>query len=227
MIQDDPILAIWSNTINRAHVFSVMPDGCRDFIINGEQGKPKRFLLSPIMSTPDRVFANKGEMFIGIRLKPGAEISADILGKFPQPDSLESLTELAYAAASISRDASDMMQCLAMAASPATAASDLGVSLRTLQRHTMQKTGRSPDFWRRLARARKAVRCILSGVDLQEAALACHFSDQAHMTRELKSWFSLTPGAVAASQGDKQHPAWSICHCGYDTPLTGEQISTR
>ncbi len=195
-----------------------MPDGCRDLIIKHNPGSPQHLFVSRLMSKPQKIFAQKGTTFIGVRLKPGATIAAHMLSGRPLPDSIQGLTELAYDTASVSGDVSDMMSCLALATSPATAASDLGVSLRTLQRHTIKITGRTPDFWRRLARARKAARCILSGTLLHEAAHTCHFSDQAHMTRELKCWFAMTPGEIAASREDSRHPAWSISYRGYDAP---------
>lgn len=227
MIHDDPILATWSSVTDTAQTFSIMPDGCRDLIIRQEPGSPQRLFVSRIMSTPKKIFAPKGATFIGIRLKPGAAIAAHMLNDYPLPSSIQGLTEFAYDAASMPVDVSDMMRCLALAASPASAASVLGVSLRTLQRHAIKMTGRTPDFWRRLARARKAAQCILSGTPLHETAHACHYSDQAHMTRELKCWFAMTPGELASSRNDSRHPAWSIYDRGYDVPLTGEHISTK
>ncbi|ACS80521.1 helix-turn-helix domain-containing protein [Maridesulfovibrio salexigens] len=218
MINENPILATWSSVAETSEVFPVMPDGCRDFIIKQNPGSPPHLFVSHLMSAPQKIFAPKGTTFIGVRLKPGASIKIHRLIGHPLPDSIQGLTELAYDAASMSGNVSDMMRCLALAASPATAAGDLGVSLRTLQRHTMKITGRTPDFWRRLSRARKAARSILSGAPLHEVAPTCNFSDQAHMTRELKCWFAMTPGEISASRDDSHHPVWSICHLGYDTP---------
>lgn len=227
MVHEDPILATWSSVTNTNQFFSIMPDGCRDLILKQKPGSPKRFFVSRLMSTPKRIFAKRDEAFIGVRLKPGATIANHKLNDLPLPDSIQRLIELAHHAASVSVGVSDMMGCLAMAKSPASAANDLGVSLRTLQRHATKTTGRTPDFWRRLARARKAARLILAGALLHEAAHLCHFSDQAHMTRELKNWFAMTPGEFASCRDDSQHPAWGICHRGYDAPWTGEHISTR
>ncbi len=211
-------MATWSSVAETSKIFPVMPDGCRDLIIKQNPGSPPHLFVSHLMSTPQKIFAQKGTTFIGLRLKPGTSIAMHRLSGHPLPDSIQGLTEIAYDTASMSGNVSDMMRCLALATSPATAAGDLGVSLRTLQRHTMKETGRPPDFWRRLARARKAARLILSGALLHEAAQACPFSDQAHMTRELKCWFAMTPGEIAASRDDSRHPAWSICHLGYDAP---------
>lgn len=218
MTLDDPILETWSSVADTAQVFSIMPDGCRDLIIKQDPGKPQHLFVSSLMSSPKKVFVQKGTTFIGVRLKPGTTIATHTLSDHPLPESLQDLTELAYDATSVSANVSDMMRCLALSASPATAASNLGVSLRTLQRHTMKTTGQTPDFWRRLARARKAARCILSGALLHEAAHTCHYSDQAHMTRELKSWFAMTPGELSINRNNYRHPAWSINQSGYDAP---------
>jgi len=227
MTLDDPILETWSSVTDTDQVFPIMPDGCRDLIIKQAPGNPQHLFISSLMSSPKKVFAQEGTTFIGVRLKPGATICPQVLESHPLPDSMDALTQLTYNAASLSSSVSDMMHCLAFAASPSEAANNLGVSLRTLQRHTLKTTGRNPGFWRRLARARKAVRCILSGSKLHEAAHECNFSDQAHMTRELKNWFAMTPGELASSRIDSHHPAWSICDSGYDAPWTGEHISTR
>lgn len=227
MAPDDPILETWSFSADTTQALSIMPDGCRDLIIKQRPGRPQRFFVSPLMAASNEIFIDEGETFIGVRLKPGAAIDAHILGEGGRPDSMSSLVHMAREAASMSSGVSDMLQCLAVATSPTTAAHDLGVSLRTLQRHTIKTTGQTPDFWRRLARARRAARRILSGASLQETAYNCRFSDQAHMTRELKKWFAMTPGELTAGRNDRNHPAWDICLSGYDAPLTGEQISIR
>lgn len=82
---------------------------------------------------------------------------------------------------------------------------DLGVSLRTLQRLLGGATGQSPRWWRRLARARRAAARIADDTadkvvaNLSEIALRAGYADQAHLTRELKSWFGSTPTALLHS----------------------------
>ncbi|MES9995442.1 helix-turn-helix domain-containing protein [Desulfovibrio aminophilus] len=227
MSEHDPILATWSHTAREAHSFLVMPDGCRDFILRCRPGTRPILYVSPLMATPEQVSVIPGERFIGVRLQPGARIDHSLQCALQRPESLEELADFAREAARIPPDVAEALSCLALAESPAAAARDLGVSLRTLQRHTLKATGQPPDFWRRLARARKAARGVLSGASLMETAHACLFADQAHMTRELRRWFSMTPGELAAERADRNHSAWSIHDLGYDAPATGEQISIK
>ncbi len=227
MSKHDPILAIWSHTAREAHSFLVMPDGCRDFILRCRPGTRPSLYLSPLMATPEQVSVIPGERFMGVRLQPGARINQTTVRALRHPDSPDALADFARKAACIPTDVAEALSCLALAKSPASAARNLGVSLRTLQRHTLKATGQSPDFWRRLARARKAAQAILFGVSLMRTAHACLFADQAHMTRELRRWFSMTPGELAAGRTDRSHAAWSIRDIGYDAPATGEQISIR
>ncbi len=227
MADNDPILTTWSFSTENPHTTIVMPDGCRDLIIRQRPDGTQHVFFSHLMHSPETVSVLPGETFFGVRLKAGAAIAAHILSKAPTPNSLSTLAALAREAASISSDSTEMLACLAVATSSASAAHALGVSLRTLQRHAVQITGESPDFWRQLARARKAARGILSGHHLQDAVAGYLFSDQAHMTRDLKRWFGFTPGALASGRNNPSHPAWSLCDAGYDAPPTGEQISIR
>jgi hypothetical protein len=112
MVHEDPILATWSSVTNTNQFFSIMPDGCRDLILKQKPGSPKRFFVSRLMSTPKRIFAKKGEIFIGVRLKPSAVVAVHRLNDLPPPSSIQRLIELARYAASVSVGVSDMMGCL-------------------------------------------------------------------------------------------------------------------
>lgn len=226
----DPILAPWSFTAMETRSFLVMPDGCRDFIVRLGPGTRGEAFLSPLMRWPERVAARKGERFFGIRLRPGAGVDEAALQRFqglPRETSCEALIDFARNAATLSAHVDEALSCLADVKSSALAARRLGVSLRTLQRHTLRATGQGPDFWRRLARARKAARAVLDGLPLSQTAHDCQYADQAHMTRDLARWFFMTPGDMAAGREDARHPARSLREVGYDPPATGEQSSIK
>lgn len=223
----DPALAAWSHTADAAQRLLVMPDGCRDLIVQRRPGQPARLELSPLMPAPQQVAVVPGHVFLGVRLRPGARVDPRALAGAPVPDGPQALAALAREAASLPADVAELLDCLAAAQSPARAARELGVSLRTLQRRALGATGQPPGFWRRLARARGTARAILAGVPLAGAALGGGYADQAHMTRELGRWFAMTPGALAASRARPDHPAWTLREPGYDAPWTGEHISTR
>ena len=93
--------------------------------------------------------------------------------------------------------ATEALECLQSGVSSvAEAARCLGVSSRTLQRTLKQLTGETPHFWFALARVRRACRSLRDFERLADAALAFGFADQAHMTREVKSWLGATPAAI-------------------------------
>ncbi|MCK4511347.1 helix-turn-helix transcriptional regulator, partial [bacterium] len=81
----------------------------------------------------------------------------------------------------------------------------LGMSERTLRRRITAATGGSPQFWVGLHRARLAGRTtVLTDDPIVDIAFAVGYSDQAHMTREMRRWFGTTPAAMrrgAASLG--------------------------
>lgn len=92
------------------------------------------------------------------------------------------------------------------------ASNNLGVSVRTLQR-LLKSTGQPPLFWLRLARARNAARALFNN-DSSDADIAHQFgfADQAHLSREIKYWFRLTPHKLKAESGifqQLQSPAYS------------------
>ena len=76
-----------------------------------------------------------------------------------------------------------------------------GLSRYALARHFRACLGTSPHRYltmRRLDRARGLIR---RGTPLADAALACGFADQSHMTRQFKRAYGLSPGRWAALAG--------------------------
>jgi AraC-like DNA-binding protein len=193
---DSVILARWSyQAVDDASV-TVVPDGCRDLIVRCLPGEAPRWLLSPLDDCSRKVEVVAGTFMQGFRLRPGARIDASALlelAKEPRPRE-RNLGACIHEFTTLSASVNEALECLACEASSVRdAASRLGLSARTLQRLITQETGRAPTFWLRLARARRAGRALLQGQALSEIALAHGFADQAHMTREFRRWFDLTP----------------------------------
>lgn len=62
-----------------------------------------------------------------------------------------------------------------------------------LSRDFRELFGTSPHRYQILRRLHKAKEMMLGSIGLADVALACHFSDQAHFTRQFKAAFGLTP----------------------------------
>lgn len=74
----------------------------------------------------------------------------------------------------------------------------LGVSERTLHRKVLDEAGVPPKLLARVLRFQRAVALLRSGTgkDLASLALACGYSDQAHLSREVRELSGLTPSAL-------------------------------
>jgi AraC-like DNA-binding protein len=77
----------------------------------------------------------------------------------------------------------------------AALAAQAGVSRFQLLRRFAQVHGCTPHAFLTQQRAERARTLIASGVRLADAAVACGFADQAHMTRLFTRQFGFTPGA--------------------------------
>ncbi|HEV2865322.1 MAG TPA: AraC family transcriptional regulator [Allosphingosinicella sp.] len=75
-----------------------------------------------------------------------------------------------------------------------------GISRWRFARRLRRETGLSPRDLRRQLRVAYARRLIEKGETLAEAALRAGFSDQAHMTRQLRSLLGVTPAALRRSR---------------------------
>lgn len=74
----------------------------------------------------------------------------------------------------------------------------LGVSERTLHRDVLDEAGVAPKLLARVLRFQQAVRLLRTGApaDLATVALTCGYSDQAHLSREVRELAGVTPTAL-------------------------------
>ena len=81
---------------------------------------------------------------------------------------------------------------------------DEGLSRFQRYRRCRAASGLSPHELRRMHRVELARTMIATGIPLAEAALAAGFADQAHMTRQLRQLWGVTPAALRRSAANKE-----------------------
>lgn len=92
--------------------------------------------------------------------------------------------------------------CADLDAGVAAASRAQGMSRWRFGRRLRALTGLSPRDMRRQLRVARARALIENGEELASAALRSGFSDQAHMTRQLRSLLGVTPSALREGRGD-------------------------
>lgn len=95
----------------------------------------------------------------------------------------------------------------AILASPAGAplpviAAHAGIGVRQLERRFLADVGMTPKTFARIARLQTALARIAAGASLADAAHACGYYDQPHMTRDFARLAETSPAAWSASGAD-------------------------
>lgn len=198
----DSVLAIWTFAAEDHREAIVIPDGCRDLIIEHRSDSDSRCFVSELSRHTYSVCLSAGTHMTGLRLKPGTSVDDQALLDWArtsyqkdilESDQLDEFCERQFAVA-------EALECLQSGVnSVAQAAQHLGVSPRTLQRTVKRFTGETPFFWFALARVRRTCRYLSEFGRLADAAAAFGYADQAHMTREVKAWLGVTPSAIKPS----------------------------
>lgn len=197
----------WHHHAPEAQQSRIMPDGCRDLIV-----RDGRVLMTNLDATPRMVRIAAGSRMTGYRLRPGAWVEpGDVTGALSDISAL------------IRYDAEVGEAITALATGPvAHVARQAGMSQRGLQRCFAAAVLPPPGFWRMLGRARRAVATMASDAPLAELAIDAGYADQAHMTRDFRRWFGLTPHRLRMDPGARA----DLSQPGLGN-WTGEQISIR
>lgn len=198
----DLVLATWEVEPQEPVYTPVLPDGCRDVIVRCAPGERPHWFVSELQEGTYAVQIKGGVSMLGFRLKPGVRVNEPSLLAALQRRELDAGEALAaiHDHCTWIGQVSEALDGLACGASSvAEAAVYLGVSVRTLQRLLIAATGRAPSYWLQLARARQAARATLPNASLAEVAYVHGYADQAHMTREFRRWFGLSPRALRCS----------------------------
>ncbi len=179
----------------------VLPDGCRDVILRLSDEREPHALLTHLDEQAVRVKLHPGETILGLRLAPGTGykrrfLHLDRSSSNNPEDFLDHLKEGIVPASS---QAAEALSLLATSSKDVRlSARRLGVSERTLRRTLSEATGWAPSKWMQLARVRICAKRLLveSSNPLADIAQDCGYSDQAHMTREMRRWFLVTPSEI-------------------------------
>jgi len=177
----------------------VIPDGCRDLIMRCLPGGKPDWFVSSLTNCAYDVSIDAGDIMRGFRLKPGTSIDQKRLLDSVQHRQVDfnDICCRIESFSSLSMNTAEALGCLALEGNTAaSAASQLGVGLRTLQRLLIRKTGQPPTYWMLLARVRRAARAIVDKQPLAEIAYNHDYADQAHMSREFKRWLNISPSRL-------------------------------
>ncbi len=197
-------LELWRFTsVSRSHGL-VFPDGCRDLIVSmPTHSRPACFVTSVADQVEMPEFM-AGQRFVGVRLCAAAQFDEHALlgrlaGKerFDDSDLLSAVGDEVHVEPLVH----EALAWLADAPRLDAARTSLGLSVRSLERLLMSRTGRTPVFWRSLARARSCARAIFGAEPLIAIAADHGYADQAHMTREMQRWFGASPGRLRSEAG--------------------------
>jgi len=193
------VLTKWTYESRHSTRTTIIPDGCRDLIIERHNNNRVRCFVSQLGRSTYSVNLRAGVHMVGLRMKPGIRIDEPALLRWASHNNPQNLleTDRLDEFCENPRSATDALACLQSdVSSVAEAARRLGISSRTLQRTVRQLTGETPHFWLALARVRRTCRSLHHFERMADAAATFGFADQSHMTREVKRWFAAAPTAI-------------------------------
>jgi AraC-like DNA-binding protein len=189
-------LELWRFTATSRSREIVLPDGCRDLIVRvTAHAEPTCFVtsLADRVETPEFM---AGQQLVGVRLRAGAQFDERALlvglaehGRFGDSDLLSAIG----AEVRVDPLIREALAWLAGAPRLDTARVSLGLSARSLERLLRSRTGRTPVWWRNLARARRCARALFGEESLAAIAADSGYADQPHMTRDMQRWFGASP----------------------------------
>lgn len=196
-----PVLEHWQHHTRADTRSLVLPDGCRDLICRQTPGQAPQWLVSPLADTACAVDCGAGTRFWGYRLQPGTTVDETALlaavRNCPTPDTADVLGWLDAFARQDPR-VTEALHSLSGTGRVAVTVRQLGVTERSLERLLAAATGRTPGYWQALARVRRAARALAHPTPLAAVAADLGYADQAHMGREFRRWFGVSPGRLRA-----------------------------
>lgn len=190
----------WEFTSSKKQLVEIAPDGCRDIIFSISPDVGENIYIYDVSNSAEEVTIDAGLYLRGFRLNPAAIIDYKLMGKLFDDKHLniENLDNEINEIAKVDKNIEEALYFLGQGnIQIMNCAKNIGVSLRTLQREILRKTGKTPVFWQQLARARQSAKALYFSQSLTETAYDYGYSDQSHFNREMKRWFNKTPLQIA------------------------------
>lgn len=195
------ILQAWSFTSEESQSLTVLPDGCRDVIIKSIPERGWTCEVSELDDCAYHIQSTRGQTFTGFRLQPAACIDEQGLLKRirAQPElSEQQIRQILPDHITLNEQLHEALSILAVSENITMTSRSIGVSERTLERLVQRTTARTPMFWKALARVRRCAQAMaVLDEPLAQLASDYGYADQAHMNREFKRWFGVTPSTFA------------------------------
>lgn len=187
------------------------PDGCWDIVVMRRRGRVS-VLQTGVITRPVALDFSSGDEYLCISFKPGVFMPTapgdgmvdraflrPVAGdrsfwfdgdriEIPSFDNAEGLVRSLTRRSALVRD-----EIVAGVADGDPRA----ISERSVQRHFQLSMGVTAKYFEQIRRARRAVELLQTGTPVVAVANELGYSDQAHLTRALKSIIGRTPGAIA------------------------------
>ena len=203
----------WEQRVAVGTVQRVLPDGCADLLLF-ESGVSEVVGLSDLVATP---FLPADTRLRGIRFRPeavGAAFGvdaatlrnrtvalADVVGaRRARRLADEPRIDAWIRSVELDRRAVAAVRLLAGGLRVEDVSARIGVSARQLRRIVLAEVGVGPKTFQRIARLSRFLADAQRGDGLARAAFAAGYSDQAHMTREVRRLSGRTPAALLAER---------------------------
>ncbi|WP_380174569.1 helix-turn-helix domain-containing protein [Kineococcus sp. DHX-1] len=225
-----PGAVVWTSASAGAPTGQVLPDGCMDLLWRSDTG---RLLVAGPDTVPQPAEGRPGVRWTGLRLSPGHAPAvlgvraeelrdrrvdlADLWGaarvrpltaRVAASAAPGTVLEAVAGGGPAADPALDHVVRALIAGRPVAAvAADLDVSERTLHRRSLAAFGYSPQLLARVLRFRRALASLRAGHPPVEVAAGLGFTDQAHLTREVRRFGGTTPGALQPGSGAKRSTA--------------------
>jgi AraC-like DNA-binding protein len=214
----------WTTSAPAGHPRQVLPDGCMDLVWTGAEllvagpdvqaftsdaGSASGLRFRPgtlpgLLGVPAAELRGDRVPLADLRPGPGREAAARLGGG---ADPLPTLRWLAAGLAAGDRAAEtapwtpaavhQVTRRLAAGVPVSEVADALGVTTRSLNRHSGAVFGYGPAVLRRVLRFRRAVALLRAGLPPAEVAARAGYADQPHLSREVRSFAGLSPSRLA------------------------------